>query len=123
MLFLSIDAALTNSLQQIFARTVEKVEKLTACSLEALEEIIAKGVAAKQFYFLAHNGCLCVHTEDLTMYLRQVSGQPVLSPKDVTSLLRRKNLLWVDGSGKSTRKINGVRMLTIPLNKLPIHSK
>lgn len=123
MLFLSIDAALTNSLQQIFVRTVEKVEKLTACSLEALEEIIAKGVAAKQFYFLVHNGCLCVRTEDLTMYLRQVSGQPVLSPKDVTSLLRRKNLLWVDGSGKSTWRINGVRMLTIPLNKLPIHSK
>lgn len=111
-----IDAALTHRLQQIFVRTLQKVDKLNA--LDSLASLIFSGAVAQKFPNFQHNGCLCVRSEDLTLYLRQMLGLPALSVKDATALLRSKGLLWTDKSGKATRKIEGVRYLTIPIEIL-----
>lgn len=111
-----IDAALTHRLQQIFVQTLQKVDKLNA--LDSLGPLIFSGAKAQKFPCFQHNGCLCVRSENMTLYLKQMLGLPVLSVKDATALLRSKGLLWTDKSGKATRKIKGVRYLTIPIEIL-----
>lgn len=113
-----IDTVLTNTLHQIFSDTLRRVDKLNTCTLATLTSIIKAGAAAKKFPCFQHNGCLCVRTGDLTSYLQQVTGNPKLVVNDVTTELRRQNLLCMDNTQKSTRKVQGVRVLTIPLDRL-----
>lgn len=113
-----MDASLTVTLSKIFKATLVKLDKQKLRSLEALTTLIQAGVRGHAFPWFEHNGCLCVRTQDLTAFLSQASDNPTLSIKEVTANLRRKGLLLMDETGKSTRKINGIRVLTIPLEKL-----
>ena len=113
-----IDKTLTSILLQIFSDTLHRIEKLHSNPLSALAAVIKAGAVTKKFPYFLHNGCLCVRTEDLTAYLQKVSGNSMLTTNDITALLRQKNLLCMDNTGKSTRKVNGVRVLTIPRDKL-----
>lgn len=81
-------------------------------------DAIVAGLQLHKLRAFRHNGCVCVRTHDLTEYLRQVYYQSDLNTKTVTSALRKDNLLSLDNSGKSTKKINGVRYLWIPLTHL-----
>lgn len=113
-----MDTSLTVTLQGIFNTTLAKLDKQKLRSLDTLAALIQAGARGNQFPWFKHNGCLCVRSQDLTAYLGRVSGDPTLSISEVTAQLRRKKLLQMDKSGKSTRKVKGIRVLTIPIEKL-----
>lgn len=113
-----IDTALTSELHRIFASTLQRVQNLSERSLMSLSNIIAVGAKNRRFPCFSHNGCLCVKSKELTKYLKQVTQRPDLQVNDVTAALRQLNLLRCDRSGKSSRKVNGIRELTIPFDKL-----
>lgn len=79
---------------------------------------IVAGLQSHKLRAFRHNGCVCVRTHDLTEYLRQVYHQGDLNTKTVTSVLRIGNLLSLDKTGKSTKKVNGIRYLCIPLTEI-----
>ena len=109
---------LDRSLQMIFTRTLQRINSL---QINRLETVLIDGAKAHQFPCFEHNGCLCVQSHDLTEYLQRVYHRHDLSVKDVTEHLRRRNLLYMDKSGKTTRKVQGKRVLTIPLCVLQEH--
>lgn len=113
-----MDASLTVTLGRTFNTTLAKLDKLMARSFDNLAVLIHAGARSGGLRCFKHNGCLCVGTQVLTAYLRQVSDDPTLSINEVTAQLRRKGLLLMDETGKSTRKVNGIRVLTIPIKKL-----
>lgn len=113
-----IDAALTRELKHIFAATLQRVQNMSERSLASLSGIIAAGAKNHQFPYFSHNGCLCVRSKELTKYLKQVTQRSDLQVTDVTAILRQLQLLRCDRSGKSSRKVNGIRELTIPLDRL-----
>lgn len=80
----------------------------------SVTDAIVAGLQSHKLRAFYHNGCVCVRTSDLTEYLRQVYHQGDLNTKTVTSALRKDNLLSLDNSGKSTKKIDGKRYLCIP---------
>lgn len=116
--FVQIDEMLTDILHQIFNDTLQRMERRNGNPLDTLASTIKTGAKTRKFPYFTHNGCLCVKTEDLTAYLQNISGRSSLTINDITTLLRQNNLLCMDNTGKSTRKIKGIRMLTIPLDKL-----
>ena len=84
----------------------------------SLAEVIAEDIRTKQLPAFEHAGCACVRTGDLVAHLQQVYRRSDLSAHFVTSELRRHNLLSLDNTGKSTKKIAGHRYLCIPKSKL-----
>lgn len=84
----------------------------------SLAEVIAEGIRTKQLPAFEHAGCVCVRTEELVAYLQQAYRRSDLSAHYVTAELRRHNLLSLDNTGKSTKKIAGHRYLCIPKSKL-----
>lgn len=84
----------------------------------SLAEVIAEDIRTKQLPAFEHAGCTCVRTGDLVAHLQQVYRRSDLSAHFVTSELRRHNLLSLDNTGKSTKKIAGHRYLCIPKSKL-----
>lgn len=84
----------------------------------SVTDAIVAGLQSHKLRAFRHNGCVCVRTSDLTEYLRQVYHQGDLNTKTVTSALRIGNLLSLDKTGKSTKKVDGIRYLCIPLTEL-----
>lgn len=113
-----ITQVIDSSLQQIFTRTLQKIDALEISSLEA---VIIAGAKKGQFACFEHNGFLCVESGKLTTYLKKFYHRHDLCIKDATNLLRQRNLLCMDKSGKATRKVQGKRVLTIPLCVLREH--
>ncbi len=81
-------------------------------------DAIVTGLQSHKLQAFRRNGCVCVRTSDLTEYFRQVYCRSYLNAKIVTSTLRKSNLLSLDNSGKSTKKVDGIRYLFIPLTEL-----
>lgn len=81
-------------------------------------DAIVAGLQSHNLRAFCHNGCVCVRTSDLTEYFRQVYCRSDLNAVKVAFFLRKSNLLSLDNSGKSTKKIKGVRYLCIPLTQL-----
>lgn len=84
----------------------------------SITDAIGEGLQSHKLRAFRHSGCVCVRTHDLTEYLRQVYHQGDLNTKTVTSALRIGNLLSLDKSGKSTKKVDGKRYLCIPASAL-----
>ena len=85
---------------------------------KTLQEAIVSGAHQRKFYVFQYNGCLCVRLSVLTDYLQKLYRRSDLSKQYVAALLRQNNLLSVDASGKSTKKIKGKRYLCIPISGL-----
>lgn len=83
-----------------------------------LAEAISSGIRSKRLPSFGHAGCVCVRTDDLVVYLQQVYQRSDLSAHFLTSALRRLNLLSLDNTGKSTKKIAGRRYLCFPYSSL-----
>ena len=113
-----MDASLTVTLGKIFNTTLAKLDKQKLRSLDTITTLIQAGIRGRGFPWFEHNGCLCVRSHDLTAYVAQVSDNPSLGVNEVTAKLREKGLLLMDETGKSTRKVNGIRVLTIPIERL-----
>lgn len=67
---------------------------------------------------IERKGCLCMRPEYLLGLLRNYFRDPTLTLQQVTGELRKANLLNMDASRKSTKKLYGVRMLHIYLQEL-----
>ena len=61
----------------------------------------------------------CIRSQDLAEYLNYTYSRYDYTDRDVANLLRQQGLLRMDKSGTATRKIEGIRYLTIPLDKVP----
>lgn len=111
-----IENKMDKILKQIFARTLERIAVLDRRTPDNIAQLIAAGAAQKAFPYIQHNGCLCIRSDVISDYLRQVTGCSDLTVNDVTAALRP--MLRRDASGKSTCKVQGRRMLCIPYANL-----
>lgn len=89
---------------------------------ETIQEAIVSGVKQQAFGYSTHKGCICVKLSALTEYLKKLYNRSDLSEQYVAALLRENNLLSIDASGKSTKKIKGKRYLCIPISSLQLAS-
>jgi len=85
---------------------------------KTIQEAIVNGVQQRKFSAFQHKGCICVKLPVLTQYLQDLYNRSDLSEQSVAALLRQYNLLSIDASGKSTKKIKGKRCLCIPISSL-----
>ena len=65
-----------------------------------------------------HKGCLCMKTDYLMKLLEGPLANQDLTVKELTNALRKDGLLSMDKSGRSTKKLNGVRVLQIHIDHL-----
>lgn len=68
------------------------------------------GAGSKTFLYLT--------TDRLAAEARRYFHDNTIAPKAITAELRKNGLLEMDQSGRSTKKINGVRYLHIPIDRL-----
>ncbi len=85
---------------------------------QTIQAAIISGVEQQAFGYSTHKGCLCVKLPVLTKYLQELYRRSDLSEQYVAARLRQYNLLSIDASGKSTKKIHGKRCLCIPISSL-----
>ena len=105
------------SLTEVWHNITEELRRIENRP-KTLQEAIVSGVHQRKFYVFQYNGCLCVRLSVLTDYLQKLYRRSDLSKQYVAALLRQNNLLSVDASGKSTKKIKGKRYLCIPISRL-----
>ena len=105
------------SLTEVWHNITEELRRIENRP-KTLQEAIVSGVHQRKFYVFQYNGCLCVRLSVLTDYLQKLYRRSDLSKQYVAALLRQNNLLSVDASGKSTKKIKGKRYLCIPISSL-----
>ena len=105
------------SLTEVWHNITEELRRIENRP-KTLQEAIVSGVRQRKFYAFRHNGCICVKLPALTKYLQALYRRSDLSKQYVAALLRQNNLLSVDASGKSTKKIKGKRYLCIPISRL-----
>lgn len=105
------------SLTQVWHNITEELHRIENRP-KTLQEAIVSGAHQRKFYVFQYNGCLCVRLSVLTDYLQKLYRRSDLSKQYVAALLRQNNLLSVDASGKSTKKIKGKRYLCIPISRL-----
>ena len=89
---------------------------------QTIQAAIISGVEQQAFGYSTHKGCLCVRLPVLTKYLQELYRRSDLSEQYVAALLRENNLLSIDASKKSTKKIKGKRYLCIPISSLKLGS-
>lgn len=105
------------SLTEVWHNITEELRRIENRP-KTLQEAIVSGVHQRKFYVFQYNGCLCVRLSVLTDYLQKLYRRSDLSKQYVAALLRQNNLLSVDASKKSTKKIKGKRYLCIPISSL-----
>lgn len=105
------------SLTEVWHNITEELRRIENRP-KTLQEAIVSGVHQRKFYVFQYNGCLCVRLSVLTDYLQKLYRRSDLSKQYVAALLRQNNLLSVDASGKSTKKIKDKRYLCIPISRL-----
>lgn len=105
------------SLTEVWHNITEELRRIENRP-KTLQEAIVSGVHQRKFYVFQYNGCLCVRLSVLTDYLQKLYRRSDISKQYVAALLRQNNLLSVDASGKSTKKIKGKRYLCIPISRL-----
>ena len=89
---------------------------------KTIRAAIISGVEQQAFGYSTHKGYICVKLPVLTQYLQNLYNRSDLSEQSVATLLRQYNLLSIDASGKSTKKIKGKRYLCIPISSLQLVS-
>lgn len=105
------------SLTQAWHNIAEELRRIENCP-KTIRAAIISGVEQQAFSYSTHKGCICVKLPALTKYLQELYRRSDLSEQYVAALLRQYNLLSIDASKKSTKKIKGKRYLCIPLSRL-----
>lgn len=85
---------------------------------KTIQDAIVRGVQQHEFPAFRHKDCICVQTSALAKYLQKLYSRNDFSDCYVTAWLRQNNMLSMDRSGKSTKKIGGKRYLCIPISRL-----
>lgn len=113
------ETTVTKILQEIYQKTLSRIHSRPEAAETSLIPIITSGVNCGQIPHFIHSGCLCIRLQDLAEYLNYTYSRYDYTDRDVSNLLRQQGLLRMDKSGTATRKIEGIRYLTIPLDKVP----
>lgn len=72
----------------------------------------------KEYQAVISHGFLYIRLEDLTRRVRRHFGDSAVTPQAISAELRRNGLLQMDKSGRSSKKVNGIRYLQISLDRL-----
>lgn len=105
------------SLTQVWHNIAEELRRIGNCP-KTIRAAIISGVEQQAFSYSTHKGCICVKLPALTKYLQELYRRSDLSEQYVAARLRQYNLLSIDASKKSTKKIYGKRCLCIPISSL-----
>lgn len=103
--------------QDAYASEAGMVRQIKEKETVRLDQIILHGAQQARFPYSIHHGCLCVRSSDLTHFLQEQLKPRNLTLVEMTTMLRSQNLLLMDHSGKSTKKVNGIRLLHL---RIPI---
>ena len=109
------------SLTQVWHNIAEELRRIENCP-KTIRTAIISGVEQQAFSYSTHKGCICVKLPALTKYLQALYRRSDLSEQYVAARLRQYNLLSIDASKKSTKKIHGKRCLCIPISSLKLGS-
>lgn len=109
----SMNGVFDDLLKKAWADTVDAIDRLTPVRPESLVSFTVQALRDGNVPVTQHHGCQYVRLEDLTEYLRHISRQPSLDPKDVSAALLSAGVLETDNSGKNTKKLDGRRYLAI----------
>lgn len=101
--------------QRIFSYEDALVQRIENNQPSRWPQLILAGAEHKKLPYLPKPGCICVYPDELTQYLRAVLQRPSLQKQEIINELKRQNLLLMDRSGKSTKKVNKARMLHIKM--------
>ena len=113
--------ATAQALTEVWHNIAEELRRIENLP-KTLQEAIVSGVHQRKFSAFQHKGCLCVKLPALTKYLQELYRRSDLSEQYVAARLRQYNLLSIDASKKSTKKIYGKRYLCIPISRLKLGS-
>jgi len=108
-----LGTAASKIFQSIFTAEEAQVRRLENANPSLWANLIANGAHTHAFPYTTRPGCICVIPSDLTAFLRTAVCNPALQEREVISALKTQGLLLMDKSGKSTKKVSGVRMLHI----------
>lgn len=72
----------------------------------------------KEYPAVISHGLLYIRLEDLTRQVRRHFGDSTVTPQAISAELRRNGLLQMDKSGRSSKKVNKVRYLQVPVKRL-----
>ena len=113
--------ATAQALTEVWHNIAEELRRIENCP-KTIRAAIISGVEQQAFSYSTHKGCICVKLPALTKYLQELYRRSDLSEQYVAARLRQYNLLSIDASKKSTKKIYGKRYLCIPISRLKLGS-
>ena len=109
------------AISEVWHNIAEELRRIENCP-KTIRAAIIRGVEQQAFSYSTHKGCICVKLPALTKYLQELYRRSDLSEQYVAARLRQYNLLSIDASKKSTKKIYGKRYLCIPISRLKLGS-
>lgn len=110
----------TRELEQLRSKTDhDRFSKLLAelCFSGEIKEGKKKKLGKKYASIISH-GLLYIRLEDLVTQAQQHFGDPTITLQAVSAELRRNGLLKMDKSRRSSKKVNGIRYLQVPVDRL-----
>lgn len=99
--------------QGIFNKEDSLVQRLENSQPSRWQQLIVDGTSRRAFPCKLRPGCIAVKPTDLIRFMRTVLQTPDLQEREVIRQLKLQNLLLMDKSRKSTKKVEGTRMLHI----------
>lgn len=116
-----VQAALSNRSDYIFKNVyssqMRDIHRVQMVQSVPWAQLAVEGAQQKAFPFHSRPGCICVTPGDFANYCRDRLGDSALQIETIIAGLRTEHLLAMDRSGKSTKKINGIRHLCILTQK------
>lgn len=97
----------------IFSYEDSVVQRLESVQSSCWRQLIVDGAKRGAFPCKLRPGCVAVKPAVLTAFLCGVLQTPTLQEREVIKQLKMQNLLLMDKSGKSTKKVEGTRLLHI----------
>lgn len=110
---MQLENAAGNVFQKILGYENALVQRIENAQPFRWKQLIVEGARQDAFPHKLKTDCICVKPEPLTKFLRIALKNSALQEQDVINKLKLQHLLLMDKSGKSTKKVSGVRMLNI----------
>lgn len=110
----------TRELEQLRSKTDhDRFSKFLAelCFSDEIQEGKKKKLGKKYPAVISH-GLLYIRLEDLVTQAQQRFSDPTITLQAVSAELRRNGLLEMDKSSRSSKKVNGIRYIQVPVERL-----
>lgn len=112
---LLLEKTASDIFQRIYSYEERLVQTIENAQPYRWPQLIIEGARERAFPFKAKSNCICVRSTDLAEFLRLALQAPTLQEQEIINKLKKQGLLLMDKSGKSTKKVSGVRMLNIKI--------